>query len=76
MAMPSAKGLFHKAINQSGSFRMNMLEKNTTQAIAAEVLKALNLQPEQADSLQEIPFQHRNILLTTDSKIRKARTLP
>ena len=56
MAMPSAKGLFHKAINQSGSFRMNMLEKNTAQLIAAELLKALNLQPNQADSLQGIPF--------------------
>lgn len=56
MAMPAAKGLFHKAINQSGSFRMNMLEKTTTQEIAAEVLKVLNLQPEQADSLQKIPF--------------------
>jgi len=56
MAMPSAKGLFHKAINQSGSFRMNMLEKPTTQAITIEVLKALNLQPNQADSLQNIPF--------------------
>lgn len=56
MAMPSAKGLFHKAINESGSFRMNMLEKATTQAITAEVLKALNLQPTQADSLQSIPF--------------------
>ncbi|HET9433452.1 MAG TPA: carboxylesterase family protein, partial [Chitinophagaceae bacterium] len=47
MAMPSAKGLFHKAINQSGSFRMSMLEKSSTQAIAAEVLKILNLHPEQ-----------------------------
>lgn len=56
MAMPAAKGLFHKAINQSGSFRTNMLEKQTTQAIAAEVLKALNLQPGQVDSLQHIPF--------------------
>jgi para-nitrobenzyl esterase len=56
MAMPSAKGLFHKAINESGSFRMNMLEKPTTQAIAAEVLKALNLQPNQVDSLQTMPF--------------------
>lgn len=56
MAMPSAKGLFHKAINESGSFRMNMLDKATTQAITAEVLKALNLQPSQADSLQSLPF--------------------
>jgi para-nitrobenzyl esterase len=56
MAMPSAKGLFHKAINESGSFRSNMLEKSTTQLITAEVLKALNLQPGQADSLQRLPF--------------------
>lgn len=56
MAMPSAKGLFHKAINESGAFRTNMLEKATTQAIATEVLKALNLQPNQADSLQTIPY--------------------
>lgn len=57
MAMPSAKGLFHKAINQSGAFRTNMLDKATTQAIGAEVLRALNLSPEQADSIQTIPYQ-------------------
>jgi len=57
MAMPAAKGLFHKAINESGSFRSNMLEKGTTQEIAAEVLKALNLQANQVDSLQTIPYQ-------------------
>ncbi len=56
MAMPASKGLFHKAINQSGSFRTNMLDKATTQDIAAEVMKVLNLQPGQADSLQKIPF--------------------
>jgi len=56
MAMPSAKGLFQKAINESGSFRMNILDKTTTQSIAAEVLKELNLQPDQVDSLQTIPF--------------------
>lgn len=56
MAMPSAKGLFHKAINQSGAFRSEMLSKSTTQAITAEVMKALNLAPNQVDSLQKIPF--------------------
>jgi para-nitrobenzyl esterase len=56
MAMPSAKGLFHKAINQSGSFRAAMLEKKSTQDIAAEVLKQLNIAPANADSLQKIPF--------------------
>jgi len=56
MAMPSAKGIFQKAINESGAFRGEMLDKATTQSITSEVLKALNLQPEQADSLQKIPF--------------------
>jgi para-nitrobenzyl esterase len=57
MAMPQAKGLFHKAINQSGSFRAAMLEKNETQAIAAEVLSNLGLNEKQVDSLQKIPFE-------------------
>lgn len=56
MGMPSAKGLFHKAINESGAFRTNMLDKATTQAITAEVLKALNIEPGNADSLQKVPF--------------------
>lgn len=56
MAMPAAKGLFHKAINLSGSFRMAMLEKGTTQSITAEVLKELKLEPGQVDELQKIPF--------------------
>jgi para-nitrobenzyl esterase len=57
MAMPSAKGLFHKAINQSGSFRTAMLEKTDTQLIAAEVLKALNLEADKVDDIQKIPFE-------------------
>jgi para-nitrobenzyl esterase len=57
MAMPSAKGLFHKAINQSGAFRTAMLEKSTTQAIAAEVMKELNISADKVDDIQKIPFQ-------------------
>lgn len=57
MAMPKAKGLFHKAINQSGSFRTAMLEKNETQTIAAEVMSNLGLNDNQVDSLQNIPFE-------------------
>jgi para-nitrobenzyl esterase len=56
MAMPAAKGLFHKAINQSGSFRAAMLDKATTQLITAEVLKALDLQAADADKLQQLPY--------------------
>lgn len=57
MAMPSAKGLFHKAINESGAFRSSMKEKSETQAIAAEVLTLLNIPATNVDSLQKIPFQ-------------------
>ena len=56
MAMPKAEGLFHKAINQSGSFRGNLSRQETTRAIAAEVLNQLSLSEDQVDSLQTIPF--------------------
>ena len=57
MAMPSAKGLFHKAINQSGAFRTALLGKETTQSIAAEVLKELNISSEKVDEIKNIPFE-------------------
>ncbi|WP_437395881.1 carboxylesterase/lipase family protein [Flagellimonas lutimaris] len=56
MAMPRAKGLFHKAINQSGSFRGRLTKKEVSQEITAEVLNQLSLSPNQVDSLQTIPF--------------------
>ena len=68
MAMPRAKGLFHKAINQSGSFRAGILEKEDTQAIAKETLSILGLQDSQVDSLQKIPF---DILSEASSKALK-----
>lgn len=61
MAMPSAKGLFHKAINQSGSFRAAMLEKNETQAIAAEVLKELKIEAQDIDKIQNVPFTELSV---------------
>ncbi len=56
MAMPKAKGLFHKAINQSGAFRGGILEKEDTQAITLETLSILGLDDSKVDSLQRIPF--------------------
>ncbi|MER3318377.1 MAG: carboxylesterase/lipase family protein [Allomuricauda sp.] len=56
MAMPGAKGLFHKAINQSGSFRGRLSKQETTRAIAAEVLNQLSLSEDQVDSLQTVSF--------------------
>jgi para-nitrobenzyl esterase len=60
MAMPAAKGLFHKAINMSGSFRTAMLEKKATQEITAEVLKELKIETDKIDEIQKIPFQTLN----------------
>ena len=57
MAMPRAKGLFHKAINQSGSFRTAMLEKEDTQDIAKETISILGLDATTIDSIQNIPFE-------------------
>jgi len=57
MAMPAAHGLFHKAINQSGAFKSVMRNKKATQEVAAELLKVLNIDPSNVDSLQKIPFQ-------------------
>ncbi|MEY2793342.1 MAG: hypothetical protein RJA76_1334, partial [Bacteroidota bacterium] len=57
MAMPKAKGLFHKAVNQSGAFRGIFLEKETTQAITSEVLKNLNITSNEIDKIQKVPFE-------------------
>ncbi|MBT2162564.1 carboxylesterase/lipase family protein [Zobellia barbeyronii] len=57
MAMPKANGLFHKAVNQSGSFRTALLEKEVTQNIAKETISILGLNAATIDSIQNIPFQ-------------------
>ncbi|PCJ94497.1 MAG: carboxylesterase [Flavobacteriaceae bacterium] len=56
MAMPAAQGLYHKAVNQSGSFRTAMLDKNDTQQIGEEVVNILGLDQGNIDSIQNIPF--------------------
>lgn len=60
MNAPVAKGLFHKAIVESGSYITTLTEKETTQKVAAAVLEELHLQPSQADSLQKIPYDVLN----------------
>jgi para-nitrobenzyl esterase len=56
MAMPSAKGLFHRAIVQSGSMtRASSVERSGK--IAADVLAELNLSGSQVAQLQDLPYQ-------------------
>jgi len=61
MAMPAAKGLFHRAIIQSGTYARNAhLEAMSADAAtkhARTLLAALDLQPTDAGKLLELPMQ-------------------
>lgn len=59
LAMPQAKGLFHKAIVQSGATEMmgmTLPDNVATQRVAALTLQNLGLQPDQVDELQNISY--------------------
>jgi para-nitrobenzyl esterase len=55
MAMPAAKGLFHRAICQSGASIKGVSRANGTRTAQA-ILTKLNLKPDQIDQLQNMPF--------------------
>ncbi len=54
MAMPAAKGLFHKAIVQSGS-GLRMVQPETSAKLAAAVLAELKLNQNHLDQLHKLP---------------------
>ncbi|HYQ58774.1 MAG TPA: carboxylesterase family protein [Draconibacterium sp.] len=56
MAMPSAAGLFHRAIVQSGS-ELHIGESDVSKAYGLTFVKALGLTPEEADKLNDIPYE-------------------
>ena len=60
MNAPSAKGLFHKAIVESGSYLTGFTEPTISKRVAAALLEELQLQPSQVDSLQTIPYEKLN----------------
>jgi len=57
---PTAKGLFGKAIVESGSSANNYKTKAMSQRVGAALLEELKLQPSQVDSLQKIPYERLN----------------
>ncbi|PRY14317.1 para-nitrobenzyl esterase [Pontibacter ummariensis] len=61
MNAPSAKGLFHKAIVQSGSYITNFTDPALAKRVSAALLEELNLQPNQVDSLQKLPYERLNL---------------
>ncbi|MBY0319263.1 MAG: carboxylesterase/lipase family protein [Reyranella sp.] len=56
LTMPRAKGLFHKAIIQSGA-SVRFAERERTTRLADAVLKHLGLRPDQLDALQALPLE-------------------
>ena len=59
-AMPAAKGLFHKAIVQSGAIEamgMTLPTQKNSRRVAEVILEKLNLSPEDVDKLQTIPYE-------------------
>ncbi|GAC1312905.1 MAG: carboxylesterase/lipase family protein [Mucilaginibacter sp.] len=60
MNTPWAKGLFQKAIVESGSYITSFTDKSTSQRVAKALLEELHLQPSQVDSLQKISYDELN----------------
>ncbi|HET7103239.1 MAG TPA: carboxylesterase family protein [Terracidiphilus sp.] len=55
MAMPSARGLFHRAIVESGSLLTGQTMESS-HTLTEKVLRQLNLSSSQIDKLQQLPF--------------------
>ena len=59
MGTPSAKGLFHKAIVQSGGTEgsgMTLTDKSTSQYVTEITLKNLGISPEEVDKIRDVPY--------------------
>ena len=55
LAMPSANGLFHKSIVQSGSILTTMTSK-WSRRIGAAVVKELGISPNKIDEISKVPY--------------------
>ena len=56
MAMPSARGLFHRAVIQS-AYALRMMTREDAALLAEKVLYELGLKANEADRLQQIPAE-------------------
>jgi len=56
LAMPAAKGLFHKAIIESGS-QLKGIHRDEASKTTERILAKLGLQPNQVDDLQKLPVE-------------------
>ncbi|MBV8830579.1 MAG: carboxylesterase/lipase family protein [Acidobacteriaceae bacterium] len=76
MAMPAAKGLFHRAAVQSGS-SLRQLGPESSAKLAAATLAELGLTGSQVDQLQKIPYE-RIVAAGVDAqkKLNPGGTIP
>lgn len=56
MCMPSAKGLFHKAIIMSGTLR-NVMTKEKSQALGLKVLEQLGISPSEVEKIDTVSYE-------------------
>lgn len=70
MAMPSAKGLFHKAVALSGSL-LKAAEKIDSEKLGAYILKEANLSASEIDKLQDLHW--KDFLVLANNANRKLR---
>ena len=75
-AMPSAKGLFHKAVALSGS-SLKAVEKENAEKLASYVLKEAGLTYNEMDKLQQMPWKQYYEFATRGlAKYREEMKLP
>ncbi|MDR1200378.1 MAG: carboxylesterase/lipase family protein [Tannerellaceae bacterium] len=70
MSMPIAKGLFHKAIVQSGSL-LHCMEPTYSREIGLAVAAELGLTPARIDELKSVPYEQ--LLEAGQKAVRKVR---
>ena len=70
LATPSARGLFHKAIVQSGSM-LRTMEQKYSRRIGSAVMEELGLNASQIDELQKVPYD--KLLAAGEKAVAKMR---
>lgn len=73
MAMPAAKGLFHRAISESGSL-LRAMPQAKSRALAAEIVQELKLDAGSIDQLQSMPYER--LLSATDAVMKRQSAKP
>jgi para-nitrobenzyl esterase len=75
MAMPAAKGLFHRAIAQSGSALRGATREGATRG-AEQFLTKLGLKSNQLDQLQQMPWEKVQAVYFAEPRIQGLGTGP